>query len=260
MGWGFKKSVKIAPGVRLNLSKRGLSASIGGKGLTYNTRGRMTASLPGTGIRYTTNMLARKSANFSGKPPLGVRAQANADFADNLEERLRKAVMQYFWSHGTYVKSNNIFRALEHIEDQVLASDLQPHVEKIKTAFRLYRDVGSITAANKEKVMCALYALEERLNAALGEERGIEEGLERLKYAYSRIPSKHPRRMVLFSLLVTFFCGWIVATPFAIKTESGWWFLAPFAIWAVWSYLGAKEIWRSTKKSKDRYRGSKCIS
>ncbi|MFV3368437.1 DUF4236 domain-containing protein [Pseudomonas sp. NY15435] len=49
----FRKSIKIAPGVRLNVSKSGVSTSIGGKGLTTNLskKGtRVTASIPGTGL------------------------------------------------------------------------------------------------------------------------------------------------------------------------------------------------------------------
>jgi hypothetical protein len=43
------------PGVRVNLSKRGMSTSIGGNGVTYNTRSRRTTvSIPGTGLRYTS--------------------------------------------------------------------------------------------------------------------------------------------------------------------------------------------------------------
>ncbi|KMY49608.1 DUF4236 domain-containing protein [Peribacillus loiseleuriae] len=58
MGLGFRKSFKIAPGVRLNVSNRGVGMSAGVKGLRYsvNSRGqrRTTASIPGTGISYTT--------------------------------------------------------------------------------------------------------------------------------------------------------------------------------------------------------------
>ena len=49
----FRKSLKIAPGLRLNISKTGVSASIGRKGATVNVskRGtRVTAGLPGTGL------------------------------------------------------------------------------------------------------------------------------------------------------------------------------------------------------------------
>ncbi|ANC81004.1 MULTISPECIES: DUF4236 domain-containing protein [Pseudomonas] len=49
----FRKSFKIAPGLRLNVSKTGVSASIGRKGAMVNVskRGtRVTAGLPGTGL------------------------------------------------------------------------------------------------------------------------------------------------------------------------------------------------------------------
>ena len=55
MGWRFRHSFKIIPGVRLNLSKSGLSASIGTAPFTVNVGPRGvygTASLPGTGISY----------------------------------------------------------------------------------------------------------------------------------------------------------------------------------------------------------------
>src|SRR5690606_17950182 len=53
MGIRFPKSIKIAPGVRVNLSKSGVSTSVGGKGLTANfsKRGtRVTAGIPGSGL------------------------------------------------------------------------------------------------------------------------------------------------------------------------------------------------------------------
>jgi hypothetical protein len=55
MGWRFRQSFRVIPGVRLNLSKSGLSCSIGGAPLTLNVGPRGvygTASLPGTGISY----------------------------------------------------------------------------------------------------------------------------------------------------------------------------------------------------------------
>lgn len=59
MGLRFRKSIKLAPGVRLNVGKKSAGISFGGKGLRYSinsrTGGRLTASLPGTGISYTTS-------------------------------------------------------------------------------------------------------------------------------------------------------------------------------------------------------------
>ena len=52
MGWGFRKTKRIAPGLRLNVGKRSLGLSIGGRGarLSSNTRGRRSASLGWRGL------------------------------------------------------------------------------------------------------------------------------------------------------------------------------------------------------------------
>lgn len=53
MSFRFRKSVKIAPGIRVNFSKSGISTSIGKRGAIVNIskRGtRVTAGIPGTGI------------------------------------------------------------------------------------------------------------------------------------------------------------------------------------------------------------------
>jgi Protein of unknown function (DUF4236) len=55
MGWRFRHSFKVIPVVKLNLSKSGLSCSVGGAPFTVNVGQRgiySTASLPGTGISF----------------------------------------------------------------------------------------------------------------------------------------------------------------------------------------------------------------
>lgn len=56
MGLRFQKRIKIFPGVYINLSKSGVSASVGGHGATVNmgTTGRrmVTLGIPGTGLSY----------------------------------------------------------------------------------------------------------------------------------------------------------------------------------------------------------------
>jgi hypothetical protein len=57
MGFRFRKRIKILPGFWFNMSKSGISTSIGGKGLTVNINDgkvRTTASIPGTGLSYRT--------------------------------------------------------------------------------------------------------------------------------------------------------------------------------------------------------------
>lgn len=59
MPFRFRKIISLGKGFRINLSKSGISSSIGGKGFTVNfgKRGiRPTVSAPGTGISYTPSL------------------------------------------------------------------------------------------------------------------------------------------------------------------------------------------------------------
>jgi Protein of unknown function (DUF4236) len=56
MGFRFRRSIKILPGIRLNFGKRGVSTSIGVRGahVTFGKTGtRTTVGLFGSGISYT---------------------------------------------------------------------------------------------------------------------------------------------------------------------------------------------------------------
>ncbi len=56
MAFRFQKRIKIAPGVRLNVSKSGVSTSLGGRGGTVNlsSKGvRTTVGIPGTGLSWS---------------------------------------------------------------------------------------------------------------------------------------------------------------------------------------------------------------
>lgn len=57
MGLRFRKSIKIAPGLKVNLNKNSISTTVGTKGIHYtaNSKGTKTVSagIPGTGLSYT---------------------------------------------------------------------------------------------------------------------------------------------------------------------------------------------------------------
>jgi hypothetical protein len=57
MGFRFRRSIKILPGIRINLGKRSASVSLGGRGAHVTLRPghklRATVGLPGTGLSYT---------------------------------------------------------------------------------------------------------------------------------------------------------------------------------------------------------------
>ena len=87
MGIRFRKSVRIAKGVRLNVSKSGVSASFGGHGFTTSVgkRGvRATAGIPGTGISYSTKVGggSRSSARTSQAGPSKSQAAAQKAIQD----------------------------------------------------------------------------------------------------------------------------------------------------------------------------------
>src|SRR4051812_49002943 len=66
MGFRFRKTFKIAPGVRLNLSKKGTSWTLGGRGAAVNVGGRSgpkaTVGVPGTGISFTQSLSSSAGA------------------------------------------------------------------------------------------------------------------------------------------------------------------------------------------------------
>ncbi|PES67282.1 hypothetical protein CN507_13715 [Bacillus cereus] len=66
MGFRFHKSKQIAPGIRLNASKKGIGVSIGVKGarISFGPSGtRVTTSIPGTGISYQ-KQISNKTKNI----------------------------------------------------------------------------------------------------------------------------------------------------------------------------------------------------
>ena len=79
MGMRFRKSFKIAPGVKLNLSKRGIGVSAGVKGarVSLNSKGRVTKSvgIPGTGISYVS------SSKLGASKKKATSAKASTAFA-----------------------------------------------------------------------------------------------------------------------------------------------------------------------------------
>ncbi|MDD3370861.1 MAG: DUF4236 domain-containing protein [Alphaproteobacteria bacterium] len=63
MGLRFHKSIRLIPGLRLNLSKSGPSLSVGQKGMSFNVGGkktRTTVGIPGSGLSYISNSSYKK--------------------------------------------------------------------------------------------------------------------------------------------------------------------------------------------------------
>ena len=69
MGFRFQRSLRLAPGLRLNLSKSGVSATLGRPGATVNIGRRGvegSAGLPGTGLSYRRRVVGRSGVSVAG--------------------------------------------------------------------------------------------------------------------------------------------------------------------------------------------------
>ena len=66
MGFVFRRSIKIAPGIRLNVSKRGMGVSVGARGgprVSVNSSGRVTKSIrlaPGLRWQETSTLKSKQ--------------------------------------------------------------------------------------------------------------------------------------------------------------------------------------------------------
>ena len=68
MALRFRRTMKIAPGVRLNLTKTGVSARVGprGAGVTVGTSGTtVSAGIPGSGLHVSQKLKGRANSNNS---------------------------------------------------------------------------------------------------------------------------------------------------------------------------------------------------
>ncbi|MCE5191999.1 MAG: DUF4236 domain-containing protein [Actinomycetia bacterium] len=81
----FRRTMKIAPGVRLNLTKKGASVRVGGMGfgVTMGTSGtRVSAGIPGTGLSATRKLSGSTSPRSSSARTTGTAAQSQMSVKD----------------------------------------------------------------------------------------------------------------------------------------------------------------------------------
>jgi len=100
MGWRMRKSVKLGSGVRLNLSRSGIGASAGIRGFRVGAGprgGRITASIPGTGISYQSSFGTKKSRRRARSATAPLSAQQGIPAPITSLPRKRLAVVYLLW-------------------------------------------------------------------------------------------------------------------------------------------------------------------
>lgn len=84
MGFRFRKSFKIAPGVKINLNKKSSGVTFGGKGFHYtvNSNGKRTKSvgIPGSGLYYSTTSGGGSGNKNSGSSGGGFNGYSGNNF------------------------------------------------------------------------------------------------------------------------------------------------------------------------------------
>ena len=157
MGMRFRRSIKLGPGVRFNLSKTGVGISAGLKGARYSVhssgRQTTTARLPGTGVYYMkqTGGHGSRATRPSRAAPVR-RAAPHASpglFAPAYEKKFAEAVKRYLAGDakaalGLFIEASSLDASNKALSDDFFAglllaqsgsSELAiPYLEKIVAA------------------------------------------------------------------------------------------------------------------------------
>lgn len=99
----FRRSVKIAPGLKINLNKKSTSVTVGGKGFhqTVSSNGKKTTSvgIPGTGLSYVDVQSSNKRKNYNNTGGFSEEnvVHDSSPQADNPIIEQRKPLLQRVW-------------------------------------------------------------------------------------------------------------------------------------------------------------------
>ena len=98
MGLRLRKSIKVAPGVKVNLNKKSAGVTFGGKGMHYsvNTSGKRTSSvgIPGTGVSYVSTSGGGSNRSQSGR---SASSQSRNNGMPPLSQKPKKWYQQTGW-------------------------------------------------------------------------------------------------------------------------------------------------------------------
>lgn len=97
MAWGFRKRFTLFPGVRLNFSKSGISASIGPRGASVTVGKLVThvnVGIPGTGLSYRAKVA--EPPKQSVETPEEVLAQVMPDLKISVQDITHQGGKHYF--------------------------------------------------------------------------------------------------------------------------------------------------------------------
>lgn len=143
MGFRFRKSFKIAPGIRTTISKSGISTRIGGKGFSVSKgkRGtRMNVGIPGTGISYSTKI----SGNSKAKSTPNATKRAVLNNNNNTQTPKNNKFKKYLLSALGILIGISMLRSCVSGNDSKLPAETSKNIQETK------QTVTSVTAPKSE--------------------------------------------------------------------------------------------------------------
>jgi tetratricopeptide (TPR) repeat protein len=123
----FRRSMKLGPGVRLNVGKTGMGVSVGARGArrTFHSSGRQTSSvgIPGTGLGYVHTKSAGNGSESEPTSAPAVTAKPSM-FAPKHEKEFHKALQAYV--KGDTEEARRLFESASAKDEggRALADDL----------------------------------------------------------------------------------------------------------------------------------------
>ncbi|HSS14776.1 MAG TPA: DUF4236 domain-containing protein [Rhizomicrobium sp.] len=110
MGFRFQKRISILPGVRINLSKSGVSTSLGPRGADVNIgKDGVTANagIPGTGLSY------RQKVSSGGKGGWLAVLLVKVQHADEADELFAKLMGDVVDPRREFIQDNALYAAVD---------------------------------------------------------------------------------------------------------------------------------------------------
>lgn len=153
MGFRFRRSVKLFPGVRVNLSRGGASLSLGGPGATINLspRGsRATFGMPGTGLSYSAPLFRPQTDPGSRRAGSSVPIRSTQQLVDAVANPRSTVVYQ---GSGRRLSAQQLTAQYRKLAEGEARGRAQAEVSRIEAELvqllNLWRDLAYMPGADE---------------------------------------------------------------------------------------------------------------
>ena len=187
MGFRFQKRIKIAPGVRVNISKGGISTSVGRRGasVTVGKRGvRANVGIPGTGVSYSEQLTSKRTKRSPGSGAPVRSKNAVPASADSHEVEAYNAYVQMLRSIHLDTKEPVNWKT-------ILEEDLTQFEEESQDTSRIRQQLAEFEPTWLDRLFrredAKKQAMNERLNESLIKDQKLLADKQQLHDLSSRV-------------------------------------------------------------------------